>query len=110
MENVGFVPVCKSMQKSRRNTTYHRLKSIKEVRECSQSSNVGKVFSPNMKMVEDKPKAQPKIRLSTNLLKRFRDAYVEAKYVMQDMSLKYAPAPITLIQMTCKEKGSTTHE
>ncbi|KAE9588234.1 hypothetical protein Lal_00002980 [Lupinus albus] len=74
MENVGFVPVCKSMQKSRRNTRYHRLKSIKEVSECSQSSNV---FSQKMKMVEDIPKAQRKIRLSTNVLKRLRDAYVE---------------------------------
>lgn len=76
MEIVGFVPVCGSMKKYRRNGTYHRLKSITEVSDCSQCSNVG-MLSSDVKMVEVVPKVQPKIRLSINLLKRFRDAYVE---------------------------------
>ncbi|OIW03596.1 hypothetical protein TanjilG_06105 [Lupinus angustifolius] len=73
------------MKKPNRNGTYHRLGSIKEVSDCSQSSNVGTLISPNVKMVEVTPQVQvqvqvqvqQKIRLSTNILKRFRDVYVE---------------------------------
>ncbi|KAK7291399.1 hypothetical protein RIF29_06509 [Crotalaria pallida] len=67
------------MKKHRKNEAYHRLTSIKEVSDCSHSSNnVTMLISPNVKMVEVMPnKIQPKIKLPTNLLKRFRDAYVE---------------------------------
>ncbi|CAL0322246.1 unnamed protein product [Lupinus luteus] len=72
MELVGFVPICgNTMKKPKRNGTYHRLGNMKEVSDCSQSSNV------NMVEVTPKLQVQQKIRLSTNILKRFRDAYVE---------------------------------
>ncbi|KAF1886183.1 hypothetical protein Lal_00045413, partial [Lupinus albus] len=60
------------MKKPKRNGTYHRLKEVSDYY-CSQSSNVDMLNSPNVKMVQ----VQQKIRLSTNILKRFRDAYVE---------------------------------
>ncbi|TKY44756.1 hypothetical protein E2542_SST31034 [Spatholobus suberectus] len=61
MEIVHFVPVCGSMKKKyRRKGTYHKLKSGTEVSDCSTDEKV-----------------QRKIRLSINLWKRLRDAYVQ---------------------------------
>lgn len=71
MEIVDFVPVCGSLKKHGRKGTYHILKNDTEVSDCHH--NVA-TLSPSVKVVEVIPKIQPK---STNLLKRFRDAYVE---------------------------------
>nr|KYP65544.1 hypothetical protein KK1_011785 [Cajanus cajan] len=63
MEMVDFVPTCGSMKKHRRKGTYHKLKSVTDqVSDYSTCSD---------------QKIQPKIRLSINLWKRLRDAYVQ---------------------------------
>ncbi|KAG5007559.1 hypothetical protein JHK85_026101 [Glycine max] len=83
MEIADFVPVCGSMKRYRRKrSTYHKLKRGKEVSDCSSVEN-GCMLRPKVKMVEEEiPKAhhQPptnKIRLSINLWKRLRNAYVQ---------------------------------
>lgn len=66
------------MKKYRTRSTYHKLKSQKEVSDCSE--NVAIMSNPNVKVVQVKvkPKVGLKMRLlSINLMKRFRDAYVQ---------------------------------
>ncbi|KAG5022142.1 hypothetical protein JHK85_018484 [Glycine max] len=79
MEIADFVPVCGSMKKYRRKiSTYHKLKSGTEVSDDCSVEN-GCMLRPKVKMVEEEiQKAhQPKIRLSINLWKRLRNAYVQ---------------------------------
>ncbi|CAJ1952015.1 unnamed protein product [Sphenostylis stenocarpa] len=76
MEIVDFVPVCGRMKKHRRKGAYHKLNSSTE--ESDGVENVG-MLRPKVKMVEGTPRVhQPKIsRLSINIWKRLRNAYVE---------------------------------
>ncbi|ESW24709.1 hypothetical protein PHAVU_004G153201 [Phaseolus vulgaris] len=77
MEMVDFVPVCGRMKKHRRKGAYQKLNSSTEV--SGSVENVGDTLRPKVKMVEVIPKVhQPKIsRLSMNIWKRLRNAYVK---------------------------------
>ncbi|KAK7314604.1 hypothetical protein VNO77_33131 [Canavalia gladiata] len=75
MEIVDFIPVCGGMKKCRRRESYHKLKRRIEVSDYNYE-NVG-ISSSKAHMVEVIPKVQPKIRLSRNLWKRLRNAYVQ---------------------------------
>ncbi|KAK7364105.1 hypothetical protein VNO80_12503 [Phaseolus coccineus] len=84
MEIADFVPVCGRMKKHRREGAYHKLNSSST--EVSDSvENVG-TLRPKVKMVEGIPKVhQPKIsRLSMNIWKRLRNAYVKRMLSLAD--------------------------
>ncbi|KAL2321155.1 hypothetical protein Fmac_030124 [Flemingia macrophylla] len=70
MEMVAFVPVCGNMKKHRRKGAYHKLKGVTDqVSEYSTTSD---------------EKVLPKIRLSINLWKRLRDAYVQRMHSLAE--------------------------
>ncbi|KAJ7975168.1 hypothetical protein O6P43_005129 [Quillaja saponaria] len=85
METGDLVPVCGlSMQRYRKRGRYHRI--LKTVVNDNDHVNISLLEEQHAKFqkVGLIPRVQPKIRLSMNLLKRFRDAYVGSMLCFAD--------------------------